>query len=64
MSSIILPKTDIINLKSTLINKYNIEIPIFSWENLNLIRISYQIYNTQKDIEHLLDALKKIILIK
>ena len=48
-------------IKSTLINKYSIEIPIFVWENMNLIRISYQIYNTQKEIKSLMNALKEII---
>jgi Selenocysteine lyase len=37
--------------------KFNIEIPLISWNGMNLIRISVQGYNTEKDIDALISAL-------
>ena len=39
---------------------YKIEIPVTSWNNKNLIRISIQAYNTKEDIHKLSDALHEI----
>ena len=46
-----LPKDTPTDLKEILWNKHKIEIPIFEWKGLNLIRISIQIYNTKKDVD-------------
>ena len=45
------------DLKDVLLKKHKIEIPIFEWNNLNLIRISIQVYNDRKDVESLMSAL-------
>ena len=39
---------------------YKIEVPITSWSNKNLIRVSIQAYNTKEDIRKLVDALHEI----
>ena len=49
---------DNIKLKNIFINDYNIEIPIMKWDNKTLMRISINGYNTEDDINKLLDILK------
>ena len=49
------------NLKDILWKNYNIEIPIFEWNNQKFIRLSIHIYNDQKDIDLLMNALRSII---
>ena len=43
-----------------LLKKFNIEIPIISWNNRSFVRISIQIYNTKEDANKLIEALKII----
>jgi isopenicillin-N epimerase len=58
MASMRIPDdVDITSLKSILYERYRIEIPLFDWGGLKLIRVSYQGYNTRKDMKTLLDAL-------
>ena len=56
-----LPKNTNQDIKNILWNDYCIEIPIFKWEDLRLIRLSIHIYNDQHDIDSLMGALKSII---
>ena len=60
MASMVMPNIDHVNLKTTLINEYKIEIPVFKWKNMSILRVSYQVYNTEKDIEKLFTVLTKI----
>ena len=60
MASMVMPNIDHVNLKTTLINEYKIEIPVFKWKNMSILRVSYQVYNTEKDIEKLSTVLTKI----
>jgi isopenicillin-N epimerase len=53
--------TDIVALKERLYNKYGIEVPLIDWNGHKLIRVSIQGYNSQKDVDALLSALKKNI---
>ena len=48
-------------LKSLLINKYKIEIPVSVWNNKILMRISLNGYNSSNDIDKLLSVLKQIV---
>lgn len=58
MASSPLPsEIDIALLKSYLYDNYRIEIPVMKWGNLNLIRYSFQAYNSTEDIDILLTAL-------
>ena len=52
---------DINLLKKQLYDKYHIEIPIINWNGQNLIRYSFQAYNTQQDIDALEIALKYLL---
>ena len=51
---------DFIKLKNIFINDYKIEIPIMRWEDKTLIRISLNGYNSENDIEKLLNVMKTI----
>ena len=60
MISIPIPDCNIDKVKQQLLKKFNIEIPIISWNNRSFIRISIQIYNTKADANKLIEALKII----
>ena len=49
--------TDTAALKSRLYNDYYVEVPFVEWNGHKLIRVSVQGYNTQGDIDRLLEAL-------
>ena len=53
--------TDIAALKTRLYDDYRIEIPLISWNGHKLIRISVQGYNTRRDTDGLLRALKRLL---
>jgi len=61
MATILIPHNNHIELKNTLYNDYNIEIPTYSKNNHVAIRISVQGYNDLEDIDRLTRALKAII---
>lgn len=52
---------DPIELKNKLYDKFKIEIPITRHKNLNLIRLSFQIYNSEQEYDFLLESLKNIL---
>jgi isopenicillin-N epimerase len=52
---------DVDQLKQHLHQDYRIEVPVFEWNNYKLIRVSYQGYNDQSDVEILIEALSKLI---
>ena len=49
------------DLKEKLWTLHRIEIPVFEWNGLQLIRLSVQIYNQQNDIDSLMSALPSLI---
>jgi isopenicillin-N epimerase len=49
------------NLQAWLLDSYQIEIPVISWEGRWLIRPSVQGYNRQEDLERLVFALKQYL---
>ncbi len=53
--------TDIVALKSRLYDEYRVEIPLTAWGDKKLIRISIQGYNTEKDVDRLLEALSAVL---
>ena len=61
MTSLVIPRFENTELKSKLINDYKIEIPIFKWKNMSILRVSYQVYNTDEDLDCLYNSLKKIL---
>ena len=61
MASIELPVNDTISFKNRLLSDYNIEIPIFEWKGRNLLRLSINAYNDEKDADRLINAIKELI---
>ena len=53
-----LPKRTPKNFKKKLWDDTKIEIPIFTWNETQFIRISIQVYNSQKDVDFLMSALR------
>ena len=56
-----LPKSDLTLLKSRLYNEYRVEVPFIQWQDQQYVRISIQGYNTQRDVDALVDALKVLL---
>jgi isopenicillin-N epimerase len=52
---------DIVLLKQKLYDEYRIEIPVIEWNKNKLIRLSLQGYNSKRDTNRLIHALKKLI---
>jgi isopenicillin-N epimerase len=56
-----LPLSNVPVLKRRLYDEYKIEVPLIQWQNKQFIRISVQGYNSQSDIDALLNALKILL---
>jgi len=54
-------EADMPTLKERLYNEYRIEVPVHEWNGNNLIRVSVQGYNTKRDVDTLLKALKALL---
>lgn len=52
-----LTRSDLAVLKSRLYDEYKIEVPLVEWQDRHFVRISIQGYNTQADVDVLVDAL-------
>ena len=61
MASIPLPFNDAVEIKNALLNKYHIQVPIFTWEGKVYLRYSIQAYNSESDLEKLLSAIKELL---
>ncbi|GAB4499012.1 MAG: aminotransferase class V-fold PLP-dependent enzyme [Anaerolineales bacterium] len=53
--------TDLAALKARLYDEYRIEIPVIAWNERKLIRLSVQGYNSRRDMDKLLSALKALL---
>jgi selenocysteine lyase/cysteine desulfurase len=49
------------DLKTHLYEDYRTEMPVIEWNGHKLLRISVQAYNSQTDIDLLLEALQTLI---
>jgi len=56
-----LPKSDLLILKSRLYDDYRIEVPLTEWQDQQFIRISVQGYNSQRDVDALVEALEVLL---
>jgi len=56
-----LPNSDLVTFKSRLYDEYQIEVPLTQWQDQQFVRISVQGYNTQEDIDALVEALKVLL---
>ena len=62
MFSIQLPEDcDLDKLKDRLYQEYAIEVPLLVWQDMKLLRVSIQAYNTTQEVEILLKALQELI---
>ena len=60
MASIHIPVNDSSKIKNALLINHKIEIPIFQWDNKNMLRFSFNAYNDKSDSNALIDAIKDI----
>ena len=51
---------DPIELKQRMYDEYRIEVPMTSWGGLDMLRVSYQGYNDQDDLERLMAAVEAL----
>ena len=56
-----LPPSNVPVLKKRLYEDYHIEIPVVEWKGRHLLRISIQGYNSQQDVDALVDALRILL---
>ena len=56
-----LPPSDLARLKSGLYDEHRIEVPLIQWKDRQFIRISIQGYNSQEDVDALIDALTVLL---
>ncbi len=56
-----LPLSNLTVLKKRLYDEYNIEVPLIQWQDRQFIRISVQGYNTQEDIDTLVNSLEVLL---
>jgi isopenicillin-N epimerase len=55
------PITDLPAFKKRLYTEHRVEIPCINWQGQQFIRVSIQGYNTQTDVNRLLDALRLML---
>jgi isopenicillin-N epimerase len=53
--------TDLASFKTRLYDEFRIEVPMIDWNGQKFIRVSVQGYNTQQDIDCLLNALQVLL---
>jgi isopenicillin-N epimerase len=58
MFSMPIKTNDLLALKEVLYNRFSIEVPVFLNHQDAFIRFSYQVFNTDEDMEGLVKALK------
>ena len=56
-----LPTSDLAALKRRLYDEFRVEVPLVQWGDRQFLRISIQGYNSQEDIDALLNALKVLL---
>ena len=56
-----LPPSDLVALKVRLYDEYRIEVPLVEWQGHQFVRISVQGYNTQADVDALVEALRVLL---
>ena len=61
MATILFPIDDTIAFKKSLYNDYQIEMPVMSHKEHKAFRISIQGYNSEDDIDHLVNSLEELV---
>ncbi len=52
---------DLVSLKARLYNQFRIEVPLIEWNGRKFMRLSVQAYNSQEDVDILLEGLKVLL---
>jgi isopenicillin-N epimerase len=52
---------DAVTIKQRLLDEFKVEVPIIEWEQMKLMRVSIQGYNSSRDIDRLLNALSVLL---
>lgn len=55
------PRCDPIRLHDDLLARHRIEIPVFDWQDITIVRLSVQCYTTDDELDHLIDALADLL---
>lgn len=61
MVSMPVPRTDPLKLHDELLAQYNIEVPVFDWQDHTIVRLSVQGYNSRAQMDVLVNALKALL---
>jgi isopenicillin-N epimerase len=62
MGAVPLPdSTDVCSLKTRLYEEFRVEVPLIEWNGRKLMRISVQGYNTQADLDRLVQAVEALV---
>jgi isopenicillin-N epimerase len=61
MAAVELPELDPETLHRRLYDEFRVEVPVYHWEGAPYLRVSIQGYNTQADIDALLNGLKELL---
>lgn len=56
-----IPECDTVAVKDALLDKYNIEIPVFKWQDTCIARLSVQGYNSRPQMDLLITALTDLL---
>ncbi len=60
--SIPLPESvDLADLKRRLYDEHRIETPLIAWNGRKLLRVSFQGYNSRRDLRHLVQAMRQVL---
>jgi isopenicillin-N epimerase len=61
MAAFPLPARDAAALQRRLHDEHRVEVPIIEWGGRQLVRVSVQGYNTEEDVDALVDALRAVL---
>jgi isopenicillin-N epimerase len=52
---------DVADLKRRLYDDHRIEVPVYRWNDIPILRVSIQVYNTPDDVDRLAAALRILL---
>ena len=56
-----IPETDIEVAKQRLYDECRVEVPFVNWKGLKIVRVSFQAYNDESDLDRLIDGLEMVL---
>jgi isopenicillin-N epimerase len=61
MAAFQLPEIEIEDLKTRLYEEFKVEVPVYRWQGKPFLRVSVQAYNTEEDLEALVNGLQSLL---